>query len=100
MSSKGGWGSLVLRKEFENRREVIAEQLKDLGFECRPIAAGNFIKNKVVDYSNFEVHGELESAEYIDSNGLFIGNHHYLISTPRTNHLQAIAKGWHKRGSC
>ena len=72
--------SLVLRKEFENQREVIVEELKDIGFECRPIVAGNFIKNKVVDYFNFEVHGELKNAEYIDSNGLFIGNHHYLIS--------------------
>ena len=70
----------MLRKEFENQREVIVEELKDIGFECRPIVAGNFIKNKVVDYFNFEVHGELKNAEYIDSNGLFIGNHHYLIS--------------------
>ena len=35
-------GSLVWRKELENRREVIVEQLKDLGSQCRPIAAGNF----------------------------------------------------------
>ena len=50
----------MLRKESENRREVIVEQLKDSGFEFRPIAAGNCIKTKVVDYFNFEVHGELK----------------------------------------
>ena len=36
--------SLVLRKEFENQREIFASQLENLGFECRPIVAGNFCK--------------------------------------------------------
>ena len=68
--------SLILRQEFENQREFIANQLKILGFECRPIVAGNFVKNKVIDYFSYEVHGELKNADYIDRNGLFIGNHH------------------------
>jgi CDP-6-deoxy-D-xylo-4-hexulose-3-dehydrase len=72
--------SLILRKEFENQREFVANQLKKLGFECRPIVAGNFVKNKVVDYFDYEVHGELKNADYIDKNGLFIGNHHYPIT--------------------
>ena len=72
--------SLILRQEFENQREFIANQLKILGFECRPIVAGNFVKNKVIDYFSYEVHGELKNADYIDRNGLFIGNHHYPIA--------------------
>ena len=72
--------SLILRKEFENQRELVANQLKILGFECRPIVAGNFVKNKVIDYFSYEVHGELKNADYIDRNGLFIGNHHYPIA--------------------
>ena len=44
------------------------------------IVAGNFVKNKVVDYFDYEVHGELKNADYIDRNGLFIGNHHYPIT--------------------
>ena len=80
--------SLILRKEFENQREFVANQLKNLGFECRPIVAGNFVKNKVVDYFDYEVHGELKNADYIDRNGLFIGNHHY----PITEALEELAK--------
>jgi CDP-6-deoxy-D-xylo-4-hexulose-3-dehydrase len=80
--------SLILRKEFENQREFVANQLKNLGFECRPIVAGNFVKNKVIDYFDYEVHGELKNADYIDRNGLFIGNHHY----PITEALDELAK--------
>ena len=80
--------SLVLRKEFENQRESIAYQLQNLGFECRPIVAGNFVKNEVTKYFDYEVHGELKNADYIDKNGLFVGNHHY----PMTEALDHLAK--------
>jgi CDP-6-deoxy-D-xylo-4-hexulose-3-dehydrase len=37
---------------------------------------GNFLKNKeVLQYFDYEVAGSLENAEYIDQNGLFVGNH-------------------------
>ena len=80
--------SLILREEFENQREFVANQLKNLGFECRPIVAGNFVKNKVIDYFDYEVQGELKNADYIDRNGLFIGNHYY----PITEALEELAK--------
>jgi CDP-6-deoxy-D-xylo-4-hexulose-3-dehydrase len=54
-------------------------KLNELGFECRPIVAGNFAKNEVVKYFDSEVHGTLKNAEHIDQNGLFVGNHHYPI---------------------
>ena len=80
--------SLILREEFENQREIIANDLKILGFECRPIVAGNFVKNKVIDYFDYEIHGELKNADYIDRNGLFIGNHHF----PITEAIDQLAK--------
>jgi CDP-6-deoxy-D-xylo-4-hexulose-3-dehydrase len=52
-------------------------KLQELGFECRPIVAGNFAKNEVVKYFDSEVHGALTNAKHIDQNGLFVGNHHY-----------------------
>ena len=42
--------------------------------------AGNFANSEVMKYFDFEVHGNLSNADYIDANGLFIGNHHYPIS--------------------
>lgn len=69
--------SLVLRPGSNITRTQLLEQLQRLGFECRPIVAGNFAKNEVVKYFDSEVHGTLTNADHIDRNGLFIGNHHY-----------------------
>ena len=71
--------SLVIRPGSKLTRKSLVSRLNELGFECRPIVAGNFAKNEVVKYFNSEVHGVLKNAEYIDRNGVFIGNHHYAI---------------------
>jgi CDP-6-deoxy-D-xylo-4-hexulose-3-dehydrase len=72
--------SLVLKPCSVWTRKDLLKKLIDLGFECRPIVAGNFAKNEVVKYFDSEVHGYLKNAEHVDQNGLFIGNHHYPIS--------------------
>jgi CDP-6-deoxy-D-xylo-4-hexulose-3-dehydrase len=55
----------------------LLKKLNNAGFESRPIVSGNFIKNDVVKYFDYTQHGILKNAEYLDINGLFIGNHHY-----------------------
>ena len=71
--------SLVIRPDSKLTRKALVIKLNELGFECRPIVAGNFAKNEVVKYFDSEVHGILKNAEHIDHNGLFVGNHHYPI---------------------
>jgi len=71
--------SLVIRPQSKLTRSQLLVQLNNLGFECRPIVAGNFAKNEVVKYFDSEIHGSLKNAEHIDRNALFIGNHHYPI---------------------
>jgi CDP-6-deoxy-D-xylo-4-hexulose-3-dehydrase len=71
--------SLVIRPGSSWSRKTLIERLNTLGFECRPIVAGNFAKNEVVKYFDSTVHGQLKNAEHIDQYGLFIGNHHYKI---------------------
>lgn len=71
--------SLVIRPNSKLTRKELVKKLVTLGFECRPIVAGNFTKNEVVKYFDYQVHGILKNAEHIDQNGLFIGNHHYPI---------------------
>jgi CDP-6-deoxy-D-xylo-4-hexulose-3-dehydrase len=71
--------SLVIRPDSSLTRKALVVKLNELGFECRPIVAGNFAKNEVVKYFDSEVHGVLKNAEHIDQNGLFVGNHHYSI---------------------
>ena len=69
--------SLVLRDTHMGERAQMVRDLSAAGFECRPIVAGNFAKNEVMDYFDFEIHDTLSNADYIDDNGLFVGNHHY-----------------------
>ena len=72
--------SLVIRPGVSMTRDELLIKLNTLGFEVRPIVAGNFAKNEVVKYFNSEVSGELTNADHINANGLFIGNHHYSIA--------------------
>lgn len=72
--------SLVIRPGVSLTRDELLRKLNVLGFEVRPIVAGNFAKNEVVKYFNSEVSGKLTNAEHIDGHGLFVGNHHYSIA--------------------
>ncbi len=72
--------SMVISKESNIKREQLIEKLKSNAVECRPIVAGNFTKNDVIKYFDYEIFGELINSDYIHNNGLFIGNHHYDIS--------------------
>lgn len=69
--------SMIVRKSSPWNREQIITQLNKMGFECRPIVAGNFAKNKVVELMDYSIPLPLQNADFIDQNGLFIGNHHY-----------------------
>lgn len=69
--------SLVLRPDAGMARADLVQRLSAAGFECRPIVAGNFAKNEVMKYFDYEIHGSLTNADYIDAQGLFVGNHHY-----------------------
>jgi len=71
--------SLVIRPESNWNRSKLLEKLNQVGFECRPIVGGNFVKNDVIKYFDYKIHGSLDASNYIDMNGLFIGNHHYPI---------------------
>lgn len=71
--------SLVIRRGSSMTRQYLLERLYASGFECRPIVAGNFTRNEVMKYFDAEIVGDLRNADHVDSNGLFVGNHHYPI---------------------
>ena len=79
--------SLVLREEAGIDRADFVAWLRAQGFETRPIVSGNFAKNEVLKYFDYEIHGDLKNADYIDRHGLFVGNHHY----PITEAIDALA---------
>lgn len=72
--------SLVLRHTNQVNRKKVITDLTELGFECRPIVAGNFVKNPVIKYFDYELHGEMVNSDVIDRQGLFVGNHHYPVN--------------------
>jgi len=72
--------SLVLRPEAGITRNDFVARLVAKGFECRPIVAGNFAASESMRFFDHNIHSNLKNAEYIDKNGLFVGNHHYPIS--------------------
>lgn len=72
--------SLVIRPGSSMTREQLLGRLTEIGFESRPIVAGNFAKNEVMKYFDASIHGALSNADHIDRYGLFIGNHHYPIA--------------------
>jgi CDP-6-deoxy-D-xylo-4-hexulose-3-dehydrase len=71
--------SLVLKQDVSISRKSIIDYLVEKNIEVRPIVAGNFTKNEVLKYFNYELYGEMKNAEYIDKKGFFIGNHHFDI---------------------
>lgn len=72
--------SLIIRRGSHLVRDHLKRRLDDLGFEYRPIVSGNFARKEVVKYFDHSIFGELDNADYMDKNGLFIGNHHYPIN--------------------
>jgi len=79
MSSWFGF-SIIIRPGSSLTRKELVNKLNYLGFEIRPIVTGNFLKNEVIKFFDYEVHSDLKNAEYLDKHGLFIGNQHYSIS--------------------
>lgn len=49
------------------------------GYESRPIVTGNFLRQPVISYYDYEVFGEMDDADYIHDNGMMIGNSHERI---------------------
>lgn len=71
--------SLIIREQSPLCRNEVVDRLGCDGIECRPIVTGNFTKNKVIEWFDYEISGDLKNAELVDKNGFFVGNHHFDI---------------------
>jgi len=72
--------ALILKPEAPFTRAQLVHSFKHHGVECRPIVTGNFLTNSVMQYFDYRVAGDVNNAEYIDTQGLFVGNHQYDLS--------------------
>ena len=71
-SSWFGFG-LTCIGALEGRRREVIDALQGQNVECRPIVAGNFLRNPVIDHLN-HIETPCPNADYIHDNGFFIGN--------------------------
>lgn len=67
--------SFVIREGSKVNRLKLIDHLTKSGVECRPIVTGNFAKNEVVKWFDYEIFGELRNADRVDQHGFFVGNH-------------------------
>lgn len=73
--------SIILKNKLAGRRNELVRLLSDREIESRPIVSGNFTKNPVLKHLRHEPVGELPGADEIETNGFFIGNHHYDLTS-------------------
>lgn len=73
-SSWFGFALILDEKHIDKRKAIVAELQKN-NIDVRPIVAGNFTRNKAVDYLDYSVFNNLSNADYIHDSGFFIGNH-------------------------
>ena len=66
--------SLLLTNKLSSFRDDLINVLKENNIECRPIVAGNFTKNPVIKFMDYDIRGELSASDEIDKNGFFVGN--------------------------
>ena len=81
--------SLILKQDSKLKRKEIIDLLQKNKIECRPIVTGNFVRNEVMKYFDYEVHDELKNADYLHDNGFFVGNSHKNL-TKNINFLKDI----------
>ena len=80
--------SLIIQPDAQIERDAVIRKLESSKIETRPIVSGDFTKNEVIKYFNYEISGALPNAKYLDENGFFVGNHHIDISR-EIDHLYA-----------
>jgi len=66
--------SLIIKPTSKLKRKDIIAKLQENKIDCRPIVTGNFTRNDVMKFFDYEIHNELTNADYLHDNGLFIGN--------------------------
>jgi len=76
--SKSSWFgfSLIIKKDSGIERKDLIRFFNEKLIDYRPIVTGSFVKQPVIKYLNVDLSQDLSNADYVHTNGLFIGNHH------------------------
>jgi CDP-6-deoxy-D-xylo-4-hexulose-3-dehydrase len=66
--------SLIIKPTSKLKRKDVIRLLQKNNIDCRPIVTGNFTRNEVMKFFDYEIHDKLTNADYSHDNGFFIGN--------------------------
>ena len=72
--------SIILKGPLKGKRELLLKVLEENKVDTRPIVAGNFTINPVMEHLKFSTLPNLPNANLIHNEGFFIGNHHFDVS--------------------
>lgn len=72
--------SIILKGKLAGKRDLLLKVLESNRIETRPIVAGNFTINPVMEHLEFTPIPQLPNANLIHREGFFIGNHHFDVS--------------------
>lgn len=81
--------SFIIKPESKLHRLDIIKVLEKNQIDCRPIVTGDFTKNEVLNYFDYEIFGDMKNAQYLDKNGFFVGNHQIDL-TEEIKHLHKV----------
>ena len=88
--------SILLINKLSTFRDDLINILMTNQIECRPIVAGNFTKNPVIKYLDYEISGQLSVSDEIDKNGFFVGND-FRDLTNEIHYLHELIKDFEKK---
>jgi len=72
--------SFILQGPLAGRREEVILELKKNNIECRPIVAGNFMRNPVIKRLNYVKEDSYPVADEVHDNGFFLGNDNRMLA--------------------
>ena len=84
--------AMTLKGKLKGKRSQIVKLLENSGIETRPIVTGNFLNHPVIKKLKHFKSSTVEFADRIDTNGFFVGNHHYDISLQLEKLVEIISR--------
>jgi CDP-6-deoxy-D-xylo-4-hexulose-3-dehydrase len=69
--------TLILQNKLLGKRDKLVKFLNKNKVDTRPVVAGNFTRNPVMEHLNYKKLPKLKNSDIVHNQGLFIGNHHY-----------------------
>tara|TARA_B110000046_G_scaffold184520_1_gene223238 strand:- start:20453 stop:21616 length:1164 start_codon:yes stop_codon:yes gene_type:complete len=83
--------SLIIRSKSNLIRRKVIQKLQENKIDCRPIVTGNFTRNEVMKFFDYEIHEKLKNSDLLHDNGFFVGNSHVCLKK-EINYLKKVLK--------